>query len=398
MFNKVGLVITKRVPMFGVGFREFLSGIFFSRIKLSDLEAALRKVGYKNKMIFFNSGRSAMEVGLQILLKTNPKKRKILLPSYTCGVVGTAVLHCNLEPVFIDSLKMSPNVDWVEMKKKINSDVLAVILPHMGGYPISKFKEILKYCKKMGVYIIDDAAQAFGLRYGGTLAGNLGDIGVLSFGDGKQILVGGGGVLIINNQKLKLSNINIKFVDSSLVGWQKMFYRYWFRRWMWTYIFDEVRKLVFYISGKPNYDTRQNNVIKAINRFQIMASHNQIKSFVNSQVNVKNNVVNYISGLDKKIIKNLLVDKSGVYSKLYFKFNSLEDRDNLIKYLIASGIETEVGFFPLNRRKVFENYSTFNSCLHAFEFYNKSVGLPIAKHLSKNDVDYVVDKINSFYE
>ena len=47
-----------------------------------------------------------------------------------------------------------------------------------------------------GVAVIEDAAQAFGCRLDGRLAGTMGDAAVLSLGPGKQIDAGEGGVLL----------------------------------------------------------------------------------------------------------------------------------------------------------------------------------------------------------
>jgi dTDP-4-amino-4,6-dideoxygalactose transaminase len=50
-----------------------------------------------------------------------------------------------------------------------------------------------------GLAVIEDAAQAFGCRLDGRLAGTMGDVAVLSLGPGKQIDAGEGGVLLCDD-------------------------------------------------------------------------------------------------------------------------------------------------------------------------------------------------------
>jgi pyridoxal phosphate-dependent aminotransferase EpsN len=51
-------------------------------------------------------------------------------------------------------------------------------------------------CRRHGVPVVDDAAQALGAEIDGRSPGTLGDVGVVSFGNGKVCFGSGGGVLV----------------------------------------------------------------------------------------------------------------------------------------------------------------------------------------------------------
>jgi dTDP-4-amino-4,6-dideoxygalactose transaminase len=63
------------------------------------------------------------------------------------------------------------------------------------------WEPIQALCRKYGVVMIEDAAEALGATYRGRQAGSLGDIGCFSFNGNKIITTSGGGMLVTNNQR-----------------------------------------------------------------------------------------------------------------------------------------------------------------------------------------------------
>src|SRR5690242_19442171 len=51
-------------------------------------------------------------------------------------------------------------------------------------------------CKRHGVWLIEDAAEALGATYHGRPAGSFGDLAILSFNGNKIITTSGGGMLL----------------------------------------------------------------------------------------------------------------------------------------------------------------------------------------------------------
>src|SRR6185295_10026280 len=58
---------------------------------------------------------------------------------------------------------------------------------------------ILETCRRYGVAVVEDAAEAVGGVYKGKVAGTLGDVGVYSFNGNKIITTTGGGMLMSRN-------------------------------------------------------------------------------------------------------------------------------------------------------------------------------------------------------
>ncbi len=53
-----------------------------------------------------------------------------------------------------------------------------------------------------GVFVIEDAAQAFGVKRGGRYLGTGGDVGIFSFGRGKQVTCGSGGMVVTGREEI----------------------------------------------------------------------------------------------------------------------------------------------------------------------------------------------------
>lgn len=114
-------------------------------------------------------------------------------------------LYQNAEPVFIDSEPDSWNMSPVALEKafkwakKENKMPKAVIIVDLYGES-ADWDSLLPICRKYGVPVIEDAAEAVGTVYKGKKCGSFGDISILSFNGNKIITTSGGGMALSNNK------------------------------------------------------------------------------------------------------------------------------------------------------------------------------------------------------
>lgn len=151
--------------------------------------------------ICVNSGSSANLLALYSLNLT--KASKVLTSA--CGFPATLspIIHCGLEPVFVDYNINTLNIDVDQVISKI-PEVKAIILAHTLGNPVD-IERIVAEAKKYSVYVIEDCCEAAGTRiftkYGLRSVGSFGDIGTFSFYPSHQMTAGGGGGMIVTNDK-----------------------------------------------------------------------------------------------------------------------------------------------------------------------------------------------------
>ncbi len=95
---------------------------------------------------------------------------------------------------------LTPSLDQV--KAAFDLGIEAVLLTHIGGYPIPEIKEISKFCKDKGILLIEDCAHSPFTKIDGKLVGSFGDASIMSFFPTKPIPAGEGGMALFKNKKL----------------------------------------------------------------------------------------------------------------------------------------------------------------------------------------------------
>lgn len=111
------------------------------------------------------------------------------------------VLYEGGTPVLIDSEAETWNMDPKALEKALEKypNAKAVILVHLYGTP-AKLDEITAICKKYGVTLIEDAAEALSAKYKGRACGTFGKYNTISFNGNKIITTSSGGVLVSDNE------------------------------------------------------------------------------------------------------------------------------------------------------------------------------------------------------
>jgi perosamine synthetase len=114
---------------------------------------------------------------------------------------ATSILLFNAIPVFVDVENETYNIDCSKIEEKITPKTKAILVVHLLGEPVD-MDMILKIAKKHNLYVIEDACQAPGVSYKGKLVGTIGDIGIFSFNEPKNIQTGEGGMIVTNQEHL----------------------------------------------------------------------------------------------------------------------------------------------------------------------------------------------------
>lgn len=126
---------------------------------------------------------------------------EVIIPAYTFMATAQAVLYVNAFPKFVDIDPETYTIDPKEIEKAITTKTKAIIPVHVGGAP-ANMDEIMEIAEKHGLYVIEDAAQAHGARWGDKGVGTIGDFGIFSFQSSKNITAGEGGIILTNDKEL----------------------------------------------------------------------------------------------------------------------------------------------------------------------------------------------------
>ncbi len=151
-----------------------------------------------------SSGTAAIHLAL--IMSDVKAGDEVVCQSFTFSGSANPIAYQHADPVFIDSETDTWNMDpalleeaIIDRKKKKGVYPKAVIAVHLYGQA-ANIIEIKKICRKYGVVLIEDAAEALGSDLNGKKLGTFGDVGILSFNGNKILTTSGGGMLVSDNE------------------------------------------------------------------------------------------------------------------------------------------------------------------------------------------------------
>jgi len=157
-------------------------------------EAEIRRAFGVEHVFLVSSGAAALSVSL-IALKSLAPGREVVIPAYTCYSVPAAVLKAGLRPVLCDIDRATLDFDHAQLQRTLSDDTLCVVTHHLFGIPAA-VDRTRALCAERGIFVLEDAAQGMGGELHGRKLGTLGDIGIFSFGRGKNVTCGSGGAIV----------------------------------------------------------------------------------------------------------------------------------------------------------------------------------------------------------
>ncbi len=189
--------------------------------KVSELESKIASYSQCKYALGVSSGTDALLLAL-MALDTGHDDLVITTP-FTFFATAGCIARLGAKPVFADIDPVTFNIDpqklemlLEKMTDKELSRVKAVIPVHLFGH-MADMQSIVSICRRYGLKIIEDAAQAIGSEcpFSETArrAGSVGDIGCFSFFPSKNLGgVGDGGMVATNDaglyEKMKILRVH----------------------------------------------------------------------------------------------------------------------------------------------------------------------------------------------
>ena len=120
------------------------------------------------------SGTDAIELALRAL--ELPPGSEVLCPNLTAAATATAILRAGHRPVLVDVDETGLTIDPAKAAAAVSADTAAIVAVHLYGRPAP-----VDELSALGLPLVEDAAQAHGLRIDGRIAGSIGIAGCFSF-------------------------------------------------------------------------------------------------------------------------------------------------------------------------------------------------------------------------
>lgn len=167
-----------------------------------------RFIGLKH-VLLVNSGSSANLLAVSALTSPQLGERRLQpgdeVITVAAGFPTTVnpIVQNGLLPVFVDVTIPTYNVDTALLENAVAKKTKAVILAHTLGNPFD-LSTVVDFCKKHGLWLVEDCCDAIGSTYDGKMVGTFGDISTASFYPAHHITMGEGGCVMTNDSRLKM--------------------------------------------------------------------------------------------------------------------------------------------------------------------------------------------------
>ena len=355
----------------------------------------------------FTSARGATAAFLKAV---NSDGKETILSSYTCLAVPTAIVAANSIPIYCDTKINSLNINNDIIFNKINSKTKVVIAQHTLG-EIVNIDDLKNRLNDKKIYILEDCALSIGSKINEVFLGSQGDAAIYSLELSKSISVGWGGILVVNNQKLKIiiddfySKVPYENLYTSIrnaiqtiisgISYNPVFYNF-----LGKYIIYFGYKYKFFKVSTPSVELKGNvekNFIRKLPSLQMWMAEYQwkrLEEVSNKSIKNQNIIASHLSKLGYKNFSFKKGNKN-VTPRISFLVSSPR---KIIKYFENNGIEIGRWFdgplSPIPKSKKFK----FNKV----EFPNSTflskyiVNLPCHVRLSKRDIYVILNTLTEF--
>ena len=179
---------------------------FINGPEVTQLEAALAAFSGAKHVVSCASGTDAL---LMVLMaKGVGRGDAVFCPSFTFCATGEAVALTGATPVFVDVDEETFNMDAGSLKRGIATAIKRGLKPR-AVIPVDLFGQsadhdaIGRVAEADGMFVLDDAAQAFGASYKGRRLGTFGLVTATSFFPAKPLgCFGDGGAIFTDDAEL----------------------------------------------------------------------------------------------------------------------------------------------------------------------------------------------------
>jgi CDP-6-deoxy-D-xylo-4-hexulose-3-dehydrase len=356
-----------------------------------------------------NSGSSANLLAISAL--TSPKlDEKRLKPgdeviTTACAFPTTVnpIIQNNLIPVFLDVDIGTYNIQVDKIEPAISEKTRAIFLAHTLGNPFDLHK-VLKICEKYNLWLIEDNCDALGSKYKGKYTGFFGHIATFSFYPAHHITTGEGGALTTNDDQLK--RLIESFRDWGRDCWcasgkdNTCGKRFGWQLGELPYSYDH--KYIYSLFG---YNLKVTDMQAAIGVAQL----EKLPSFIEAR---KRNWKILREGLDDLSDVFILPEPTPYSDPSWFGFiltvkeNTKFSRDEIVKYLEESGIQTRMLFagniirHPAfdEMRKSGKGYRVVGDLCNTDMIMNDTFWIGVYPGLKEKMIEFMIKKIREFIE
>lgn len=314
------------------------------------------------------SGTDALVIASDILGFKNGKE--VITSPFTFLASTSCIAKHGAIPVFVDINEDTFNIDVNKIEDRITNKTAGIIPIHLFDQ-MADMDTITAISKQHNLKVLEDAAEAFGMRWKGNgseynHSGAIGDMGIFSFFPTKTLGgYGDGGMIVTNDDELaKLAKI----------------YR----------VHGATKKYHYDYIG---YNSRLDSIQAAVLSVKL--------KYINDAIKKRETIANWYMDRLKDVEGIKIPGIQGDQKPVYYVFNILADRrDELVEELKKNEIGYSIYYpVPLHLQNCFSYLGYKKGDFPVAERASEKIlALPIYPEITEEEVDFVCETIRRFYK
>lgn len=346
--------------------------------KVAELERAVRRYTGARHAIAVNNGTDALVLLLRAC-GVGPGD-EVVVPAFTFIASATSVALARATPVFADIDPDTYAIDAGSLARAITPRTRAVMPVHL-FWQMADMDAVREVARRHDVMIIEDSAEAIGMRWDGVHAGLLGKGGTLSFFPTKTLgAIGDAGMILTD--------------DDEVARLSRMLRRH---GWPDAEPGADPLALVTRQSQLPGTNSKMDELQAAI----LLAKLGRLDRDIATRARLAAAYDERLAGVPGILKLPKAVARDAETEPVFYVYLiEVERRDELEAHLTRSGIVTETYYpIPLHLQPCFADLD-----YRAGDFPNaeaactRTIALPFYPDLTLDDVDRVCGAVRDFYD
>jgi dTDP-4-amino-4,6-dideoxygalactose transaminase len=341
---------------------------FINGPEVAQLEAELADFSGARHVVTCASGTDAL---LMVLMaKGVGRGDAVFCPSFTFSATGEAVALTGATPVFVDVDAATFNMDLNSLQRGIATAIRLGLKPR-AVIPVDLFGQSADHdgigaiAEAEGLFVLDDAAQAFGASYKGRRLGTFGLVTATSFFPAKPLgCFGDGGAIFTDDAELAAT----------------------------------LRSIRVHGQGSDKYDNVRLGLTARLDTMQAAILIEKLKIF-EDEIAARNKVAErYTRGLGNVVsVPRLASGCTSVWAQYTIRLPDGIDRDGFAAALKAQGIPTAI-YYPksMHQQTAYRDFPVADGGLPVSEKLSDDViSLPMHAYLDEPTQERIISVVRS---
>jgi len=313
------------------------------------------------------SGTHALEMAVR-LVGVKPGD-EVIVPSFTFSSGATAIVAAGGTPVFVDMELATGNIATDQIEAAITEKTRAIEVMHYGGVPVD-MASVGALAARHQLRVIEDNAHGLGVTTPGGVLGTIGDVGIQSFHDTKNVHCGEGGAVLFGSDAL---------TEPAEIMREKGTNRS-------TFLRGQVDKYTWVDWGSSYLPSELNAAVLDAQ----LASFDSIQS---ARFGVWNAYREELGDWAAASGVTLMDPPGGVHAAHVFwlLLPTPERRDEVLANMRAEGVQATFHYVPLHSSPAGQTYGrTSGSMVNTDDFASRQLRLPLWAGMSEADIARVI--------